>query len=139
MARNKYIVIDGVTYPVAIIELKRKADILDKSAYRSEDGELHREVIGTFYNYSLKIGVINDEPLYNTLFWVLSQPVASHKVKFPHDNVEYDAYFSSVQDDIVLITDTGFKAKGLTCNCTGMRPRVKPGDKKPDFSIHTLG
>lgn len=120
---SKYIKIDNKVYKVAIVELKRKADILDKSAYRSEDGVLHREVIGTYHNYSLKIGVINNEQLYNELFDVLSAPVASHRVEFPHDHYAYDAYFSSVQDDIVLVTDSGFKAKGLTCNCTAMKPR----------------
>lgn len=147
---KNYIQIDGKYYPVTIIELKRKADILDKTAHRSEDGNLHREVIGTFYNYSLKLGVIvetkakkessdpsiRDMPMedyqymiYNQLFEKLSEPVASHKVSFPHDydsngnKVVYDAYFSSVQDDIVMITEDGYRAKGLSCNCTGIRPR----------------
>lgn len=119
----KYIKIDGKVYKVAIVELKRKADILDKSAYRSEDGELHREVIGTYHNYTLKIGTVNNEELYNELFDVLSAPVASHLVEFPHDHYSYRAYFSSVQDEITLVTDTGFKARGLSCNCTAMKPR----------------
>ena len=85
MARN--IIIDGVEYPVKIATLKRRADILDKYAYRSEDGHLHREVIGTYYNYDLQIGIEHNRTLYNTLFEVLSNPVASHSVILPHDGV----------------------------------------------------
>lgn len=117
------IIIDGVSYNVPIIELKRKADILDKYAYRTEDGILHREVIGTYYNYSLKIGVVNDAELYNTLFEVLSAPVASHNVTLPNDGVSFAGYFSSVQDDVRRLTETGAVYRGLSCNLTAMKPR----------------
>ena len=115
--------IDGTTYPVAIIKLQRKADILDKYAERSEDGVLHREVIGTYHNYTLNIGIVNDLDLYNTLFDVLSAPVASHVVELPHDHVAFDGYFSSVKDEIDRITDEGTRYKGLSCNLVAMEPR----------------
>lgn len=115
--------IDGVSYRVRIVELKRKADILDKYAERSEDGVLHREVIGTYHNYSLKIGVTNDLDLYNTLFDVLSAPVESHIVVLPHDHVQFEGYFSSVTDNIDKITNEGTRYKDLTCNLTAMQPR----------------
>jgi len=123
MVVDRRIIIDGTSYDVAITSLKRKADILDKSAYRSEDGDLHREVIGTYYNYTLAIGVYNNDTLYNTLFEVLSQPVAYHTVTLPHDNVEFKGYFSSVQDEVVRLTETGAKFKGLTCNLIAKSPR----------------
>ena len=116
------IIIDGKEYDVAIIEMKRKADILDRYAHRSEDGVLHREVIGTYYNYSLKL-YTNNLDLYEELFWVLSEPVASHTVELPTDHVSYEAYFSSVQDEVVRLERNGVKYKGLQCNLTAMRPR----------------
>lgn len=121
----KYIVIDGREYPVMISELKRRADILDKYAYRSEDGHLHREVIGTYHNYDLKI-VCPDRTLYNELFDVLSEPTAYHSVIMPNDGVQFDAYFSSVQDEVLLVDDYGTKYKGLSCKCTAMIPRRTP-------------
>lgn len=122
---DRKIIIDGVSYDVAIASLKRKADILDKSAYRSEDGELHREVIGTFYNYTLAIGVINNDSLYNQLFEVLSAPVPYHTVILPHDNYSFDGYFSSIQDEVSRLTEDGAKFKGLTCNLTARSPRKR--------------
>lgn len=125
MIVDRRIIIDGVEYDVAITSLKRKADILDKSAYRSEDGELHREVIGTYYNYTLAIGVHNNDTLYNTLFEVLSEPVAYHQVILPHDNISFKGYFSSVQDEVVRLTKDGAKFKGLTCNLIAKSPRKR--------------
>lgn len=122
---NRNIIIDGVSYDVAISELKRSADILDKAAYRSEDGELHREVIGTYYNYTLAIGVINNDEVYNKIFEVLSEPVAYHEVTLPHDNVSFKGYFGSVKDEISRLTDTGAKFKGLTCNLVAVSPTIR--------------
>lgn len=125
---GQYIKIDGVEYKIAITKLQRKADILDKFAGRSEDGVLWREVIGTFYNYTLKIGVINDPELYNTLFEVLSDPVESHEVELPHDHVKFDGYFSSVQDEVHKVLSTGATYRGLSCKLTAMKPRKTPKD-----------
>ena len=110
-------------YRVAIVSLKRKADILDKYAERSEDGILHREVIGTYHNFTLNIGVVNDLNLYNTLFEVLSAPVASHMVELPHDHVQFEGYFSSIQDEIDRVSDNGTRYKGLSCNLIAVQPR----------------
>lgn len=125
MVVDRRIIIDGTEYNVAITSLKRKADILDKSAHRSEDGELHREVIGTYYNYTLAIGIVGDEQLYNELFEKLSEPVAYHEVILPHDNIQFKGYFSSVQDEVVRLTETGAKFKGLTCNLIAKSPRKR--------------
>ena len=35
---SKLFIIDGTSYPVHLIDVKRKADILDSEAYRTEDG-----------------------------------------------------------------------------------------------------
>ena len=122
MANSKYLIIDGTTYEVPILNLDRTGDILDLTANRTEDGNLHREVIGTYYNYTLTIGTINDPVLYETLWQVLTAPVASHTVELPHDHVSYEAYVSSCKDNIRLITNDGYRAKGLSCKFTAMNP-----------------
>ena len=123
---SKYLIIDGVEYQVALVEVKRRADILDKYAYRSEDGILHREVIGTYYNYDLQIGITHNKELYNTLFEVLSDPVPSHLIILPHDGVQYEAYCSSVNDAVLRIEEDGALFKGLSCKFTAMKPRKVP-------------
>lgn len=123
----KVIIIDDKAYAVRITELKRTADILDKYAERDEKGELHREVIGTYYNYQLKIGVkMGERDLYNELFDVLSAPVDCHDVELPHDHVKFKGYFSSISDNIKLVDDDGFDCNGLSCKLTAMKPRRTP-------------
>ena len=122
MADSKYIIIDDVEYKVPLVELERKGDILDLTANRTEDGVLHREVIGTYYNYTLNIGIVNDPDLYNTLWEVLTAPVASHWVELPHDHVRFEGYFGSCKDNIQMITDDGIRAKGLSFNLVATRP-----------------
>lgn len=119
---SKLLIIDGVEYDVPIIELVRKADILDRYAERTEDGVLHREVIGTYHNYTLKIGVVSNPVLYNTLFSVLSTPVASHIVELPHDHIAFEGYFASVQDKIKYLTDDGAVYSELSCNLIATNP-----------------
>ena len=61
---DRYLKIDGIEYKVPIIDLKRTVDTLDSSAYRTEDGVLHRNLIGIYSNYDVTIGKILDVNLY---------------------------------------------------------------------------
>lgn len=118
------LIIDGTEYDVPIIKLQRAADILDKTANRSEDGVLHREVIGTYHNYTLSIGQVRDMALYNQLFSVLSAPTASHLIEMPDDHIAFEAYVSSVKDEVKRVyPDDGAKYGNLTCKFTAMAPR----------------
>ena len=121
MADSKHIIIDDREYQVPIVELQRKGDILDLTANRTEDGVLHREVIGTYYNYTLTIGVINDPELYEELWNVLTAPVASHWIELPHDHIRFEGYFGSCKDNIQMITEDGYRAKGLSFNLVATR------------------
>ena len=118
------LVIDGVEYDVPVLELQRNADILDKTANRSEDGVLHREVIGTYHNFTLKIDKVRDMELYNRLFDVLSAPVASHQIEMPNDHITFEGYISSVKDQVKQVyPDKPAKYGSLTCKFTAMAPR----------------
>lgn len=129
MATSKYLQIDGVAYKVAITDLQRKGDVLDLTANRTEDGVLHREVIGTYYNYTLTI-ICNNQETYEKLWWVLTAPVASHQVQLPYQPTAFEGYFGSVKDTIVYLDSPDeeypsygakYKAKGLSCNLVATR------------------
>ena len=45
--------IDGESFDIPITKVKMAADMLDKYAERTNDGVLHRELIGVFYNFEL--------------------------------------------------------------------------------------
>lgn len=123
MPTSKYLIVDDTTYPVGIVDLQRKGDILDLAANRTEDGVLHREVIGTYYNYTLNIIAPSDPALYEALWWKLTEPVASHQVKLPYQPEAFEGYFSSCKDNVKLIDSSGrFIGKGISCNLTATRP-----------------
>ena len=46
--------IDNIQFGIRLTKISRKADILDKYAKRTINGDLLREVIGTYYNYHLE-------------------------------------------------------------------------------------
>ena len=127
MSNNKYLIIDNIEYPVAIVGLGRKGDILDLTANRTEDGVLHREVIGTFYNYTLNIIAPNDKALYESLWWKLTEPVASHQIQLPYQPEAFEGYFGSCKDDVKLIDKNGtFIGTGISCNLVATRPARTP-------------
>lgn len=126
MAISKYIQIDGEVYPVAITDMQRKGDILDLTANRTEDGELHRDVIGTYYNYSMTFISPTDPLLYEKLWLKLTEPVAYHTVQLPYQTKSFKGYFGSCQDDIKIVEDNGkYIGKGISCNLVASSPSRK--------------
>ena len=127
MPNNKWLIIDGVTYKVPIIEMKRKGDIWDLTANRTESGVLHREVIGTYYNFTITIGIVNDQDLYNRLWNILTKPVASHQIQLPNQSSAFQGYFGNCSDTIDLVTDDGYRASGLTFEVVCTKPSRRAG------------
>lgn len=121
----KYLTIDGTAYPVHVVDCQRKADALDLQAYRTEDGVLHRKIIGVYMNYSVTVGIEYDKTLYDSLFDVLSAPVNSHSIMMPNEASAQERYVSSVQDGILRVEDDGTLYKDLNFNCTCIAPTRK--------------
>lgn len=123
---QKYLTIDNVSYPVHIAELNRSADVLDATAYRTEDGILHRKVIGTYINYTASIGIEDDVDLYDRLFTVLSAPVESHMAQFPNETEPQQRYISQVADKVSRILSNGtlYKELSFSVICTAPTRRA---------------
>ena len=48
--------VDGVEYDVNVMKLSRKAKVTDTdNSGRTLDGVMHRDIIGTYYNYTLEV------------------------------------------------------------------------------------
>lgn len=125
MAVNKFLIIDGTSYKVHLIDVKRSADMLDAQAYRTEDGRLHRKVIGVYYNYDVTVGVEWDTKLYDSLFDVLAEPVAYHSVQLPGETKAQNRYISSVSDGIIRVMNNGVLYKDLSFKVTCIDPTRK--------------
>ena len=48
--------LDGVAYNVNVTKLSREFSIMDaEGSGRTQNGEMYRDVVGTFYNYSMTV------------------------------------------------------------------------------------
>src|SRR3990172_7925226 len=93
------ITIDTITYDIPIKVLNRKAELLFKYAERTEDGVLHSEIIGTYYNYDVEFGMsANNVTDYAALYLKVSEPIESHEITILGDT--YDCYFANIKDEV---------------------------------------
>lgn len=125
------IIIDNQYFDVHIIDLERSADFVDKYAERAKNNaELKRELIGVFFNYNLKIGVVKDMDTYNKLYNLLSKPIEFHTVTLPGSNGDYTfkAYVSGLKDKCMLARDGNNVFYELTVRFIAKSPaRIKGG------------
>ena len=123
------IVIDGATYDVDVVSLKRTADFLDKYANRTEDGVLRRKLIGVYFNYQLQFGPAENSKEYQRLWDKLTEPVEYHTVIVPDSSGAYTfkAYFSGVADELMMETAKVNYFRNLTADFIAQAPAKTPG------------
>lgn len=123
------IYIDGAFFDVPLVSVKREAKVLDKYAEREEEtGDLKRELLGVYLNFTMNFGTIDDDDLYERLFDKLTEPVDFHDVTLPSTKKSYTfkCYVSSVSDEMEKIMDDTVKFKGLTCKYIAKAPWRTP-------------
>ena len=94
------IIIDNHTYNVPVISVDESGDFLYKYAERTEDGVLHSELIGVYYNYKLKFGSPASTVALAALWVKLSEPSETHTIIVPDaDGADYTftCYFANVK------------------------------------------
>ncbi len=122
------IVIDGTTYNVPIIALDETCEFLDKYAERTEDGKLHRELIGCYKNQKIQFGapVSPADVLEMANLWLkLTEPVEFHTVTVPDTDgitFTFTAYFSSVSRSLRKWTNAKTFWKTMTVHFIAQSP-----------------
>ena len=130
MAQNVFS-IDGRYFDVFIPQdgIKRSAQILDgPNTERKTDGNLYREIIGTYYNYTIEIKTDNltlEE--YDELFDLISQPEEYHEITVPYGqgSKTFNAYVSSVDDSLRKIEGDKFFWQGMTLQFIATEPAIR--------------
>ena len=121
--------IDGNAYDVEIISLKRKFSVLDgDKAGRASDGSMMRNIIGTYYNYSMQFNTDRlSRSQYDELYEILSAPQDSHTVILPYGRgtITQQMYVTGGEDDL-RIDDKGNIWDGLSIEFVAMTPKRKP-------------
>ena len=118
--------VDGRAFDVVVSSLQRKASILDgKNAGRTLSGRMERDIIGTYYNYTLGIDpklLTHDE--YDTLYEILTAPVDSHGLVLPYGQgtISFDAYISNADDTLKRLGRTNLWSD-LSVNFVAVEPK----------------
>lgn len=119
-----FIIIDGLQYNIGVYaEIKEAADFLDKYADRTDDGDLKRELIGVFFNFSdIRFEPQTDRNYdeFERLWNKLTEPEEFHNVKIA--NFEFRAYFSGVTRTIYGYKNGRAYRKDMTVNFTAKKP-----------------
>ena len=119
------IYIDGSFYDVPILSCDIKPDALWKYAERTEDGVHNGEMLGVYYNYTIKCGSIVDQNEYKRLIYKLTEPVEYHTVKLPDwngDMVDMTMYFAVDSLGVKSSYDGVTCFKGLAFQCITRYP-----------------
>lgn len=130
MTTVKPFLLDGVSYNVIVSKLTRKFSIQDTTKTgRTQSGDMYRDVIGTFYNFSMTVEQNGDDAAALDSFWeAISQPVDSHVCVFPYgqNTLTQRMYITSGEQDVVRLsterTDWGI----LNVSFVAMSPKVVP-------------
>lgn len=123
------LIIDGVSYNIPMVSIKRTLDFLEKYANRTEDGDIKIETIGLYKNYTIAIGTIDDAATYDALInHITDCSNRFHTVVLPDASKQFEfyGYFSSISDEVEKMLNTGAQFKGLTWKMTSKKPTRTP-------------
>lgn len=124
--------VDGIQYPnVNVLSLKRNFAVLDgPNAGRVMDGSTKRDIIGTYYNYSMELdSSYSDLEEYDNLYEVISSPQDSHNIVVPYGQgtLTFEAYVANGEDDLIHKRESFNKWNNLRINFVAMKPQRRPG------------
>lgn len=99
--------IDGNEFNVFVTDLQRSFQVLDgENAGRALDGSMTRDIVGTYYNYTMQIdGSRMTREEYDTLYEILSSPSDSHKIVVPYGQttLTFNAYVTAGTDKLRMM------------------------------------
>jgi len=113
--------------------LKRSFQVLDtENSGRLQSYAMHRDIAGTFYNYTIEIDPDKSNRAdYDTFYEIISAPTESHKMTFPYaqKTLTFNAYVTNGEDTLKMEeTLDGHinKWSGLSVNFVAMKPQRRP-------------
>lgn len=130
MASVNPFLLDGVAYNVIVTKLTRKFSVQDTAKTgRVQSGDMYRDIIGTFYNYSMTVEQMGTDAAALDAFWeAIAKPVDSHVCVFPYgqSTLTQRMYITSGEQDLVRIAPERTDWGVLNVSFIAMSPRVVP-------------
>ena len=123
--------LDGKAYPnLHVVSLKRSFSVLDgDNAGRVMTGAMKRDIIGTYYNYSMEIDpVSSDLAEYDEFYEAISSPVDSHVLTVPYaqTTLTFDVYAANGEDELVSKYNGRNEWQNPAVNFVAMKPKRTP-------------
>lgn len=123
--------LDGKAYPnLHVVSLKRSFAVLDgDNAGRVMTGAMTRDIIGTYYNYSMEIDPVSSNLAeYDEFYEAISAPVDSHVLTVPYaqTTLTFDAYVANGEDELVSKYGSRNDWQNLAINFVAMKPKRTP-------------
>lgn len=121
---------DGVAYNVSVTALTRKFSVMDTDkSGRTMDGAMHRDIIGTYYNYTMTIRERDGDAAALDAFWeAISSPKNSHVCVFPYGQkmLTQQMYVTSGEQSLKLMQSDRNHWGEFSVNFIAMKPEVVP-------------
>ena len=110
--------------------IKRSFSVADSDkAGRLLTGRMMRDIIGTFYNYTIDIDTNKlSQSEYDEFYEIVSAPVDYHQISVPYaqTTLTFDAYITSGEDVLKTSNSSGNTWTGLSLNFVAMEPLRLP-------------
>ena len=123
------VTIDSTTYDIGVRKLKRRIRFNWKYREPTQDGTMHGELRGVYYDYSLQFTTYIDEAEYALLIAKLSEAVEFHTVTVPNETggtFTFSAYFNGVSDEALIERASTTYWNNLTVDFTSQSPKNTP-------------
>lgn len=121
MAKQQIVKIDGVAYDLLVLDITRSFSVLDtdNTGRVIAKGRMHREIVGTFYNYTIRVSDrAHNRADYNAFFEAISAPVESHIIELPYAQRQYTfrGYVTTGSDNIRFVDENGVRWSAIEVN-----------------------
>lgn len=120
---------DGKSYNVSVTSLTRKFSVMDTDkSGRTQDGKMYRDIIGTFYNYTMTVKERDGDAAALESFWaaISDHTQKSHVCEFPYGQktLIQEMYVTSGDQQLKLMENNKNHWGELTVNFIAMGPEV---------------
>ena len=124
-------VMDGRTWDIVVESIEQQGAVTDTDkSGRSLTGRMHRDIIGTFYNYTMIVSPKkNNYTEFDEFYTAITAPIESHMVSFPHNQsmMTFDAYITNANRPLKRMTENFNRWGKMTVNFIAMSPQIPFG------------
>ena len=122
--------LDGVTYPVRVLALKRKFSLVETGiSGRTQDGQMYRDLFGTYYHYTMTVTQQGENIQALDDFWeAISAPQICHVCMFPYGQktLTQKMYVTAGEQALLRIDKEENHWGELQLDFVAMAPEVTP-------------